>query len=81
MKSDTESAQRASNSNEEDEFPTLSQDEKDMRRMGKVQETKVGSVRRADADVVFDMKQRNFGLLPLLGFTTIMLCSWQSIFP
>ncbi|KAF1974223.1 amino acid transporter, partial [Bimuria novae-zelandiae CBS 107.79] len=24
---------------------------------------------------------RNFGLLPLLGFTTIMLCSWESAFP
>ena len=25
--------------------------------------------------------QRNFGLLPLLGFTTIMLNSWESVFP
>ncbi|KAF2182538.1 hypothetical protein K469DRAFT_740232 [Zopfia rhizophila CBS 207.26] len=26
------------------------------------------------------MEQRNFGLLPLLGFTTIMLNSWESVF-
>ncbi|ORY16633.1 amino acid/polyamine transporter I [Clohesyomyces aquaticus] len=55
----------ASNGHEEVvDWSTLSPDEKDMLRMGKVQQTR-----------------RNFGLLPLLGFTTIMLNSWESVFP
>lgn len=41
-----------------------SQDEADMIRMGKAQQTR-----------------RNFGLIPMLGFTTIMLCSWESLYP
>ncbi|KAF2112037.1 amino acid/polyamine transporter I [Lophiotrema nucula] len=66
-KGDTEVSQGAHNGLVDDNFddsPGLSNDEKDMRRMGKIQQTK-----------------RNFGLLPLLGFTTIMLNSWESVFP
>lgn len=58
----------------------LSNDEKDMIRMGKLQQTKVSIVLPYQIAAI-DLLQRNFGLLPLLGFTTIMLNSWESVFP
>ncbi|KAF2268243.1 amino acid transporter [Lojkania enalia] len=49
---------------EEGDTSGFSNDEKDMMRMGKLQQTK-----------------RNFGFLPLVGFATIMLATWESVFP
>lgn len=82
IETDTKLPQGASVAYDEDlDSSGLSPDEKDMRRMGKVQETRVRSVLHSDADNVLTVRQRNFGLLPLLGFTTIMLNSWECVFP
>jgi hypothetical protein len=57
---------------EEANTSNLSRDEKDMRRMGKVQETKVRYYNDGNTFVP-NLKQRNFGLLPLLGVSLSFL--------
>ncbi|KAF2471005.1 putative amino acid permease [Lindgomyces ingoldianus] len=65
LENTSEFVKGASSAHDDDvNLSALSTDERDMLRMGKLQQTR-----------------RNFGLLPLLGFTTIMLNSWESVFP
>ena len=62
----------SSDNTKEANTSSLSRDEKDMRRMGKVQETKVRQYNGGNTFVA-NLKQRNFGLLPLLGVSLSFL--------
>jgi hypothetical protein len=57
----------SNNNAEEANTSSLTRDERDMRRMGKVQETNVRQHNSGNTRNVANLKQRNFGLLPLLG--------------
>lgn len=56
------------------------QDDRDMERLGKVQEFKVRVLRlmskHAGAD---EPQQRNFRFYSILGFTTTLMATWESI--
>ena len=55
-------------------------DQHDMRRVGKTQELRVGGGR--DAFAVRMLKyslQRNFRLISVLGFTAVLMCTWEAI--
>jgi choline transport protein len=58
-----------------------SQDERDMERLGKAQQFKVGRVSWTWGRwrIELTQKQRNFRFFTILGLTTTLMCSWESI--
>ena len=55
-------------------------DQHDMRRVGKTQELRVGGGRQAFAVHMLKYPlQRNFRLISVLGFTAVLMCTWEAI--
>ena len=55
-------------------------DQHDMRRVGKTQELRVGGGRRLFAGLMLKCSlQRNFRLISVLGFTAVLMCTWEAI--
>jgi hypothetical protein len=63
---------------------TQDQDEADMAKLGMRQETKVSRwmcLSKNRYEPFTDCDQRRFGLVTILGFTTTMMCTWESALP
>jgi hypothetical protein len=55
-------------------------DQHDMRRVGKTQELRVGGVQCAFTVRMLKCSlQRNFRLISVLGFTAVLMCTWEAI--
>jgi hypothetical protein len=55
-------------------------DQHDMRRVGKTQELRVGRGQCVFAVLVLKCSlQRNFRLISVLGFTAVLMCTWEAI--
>jgi choline transport protein len=55
-------------------------DQHDMRRVGKTQELRVGGGRQAFTALILKCSlQRNFRLISILGFTAVLMCTWEAI--
>lgn len=55
-------------------------DQHDMRRVGKTQELRVGGGRQSFAVLMLKCSlQRNFRLISVLGFTAVLMCTWEAI--
>lgn len=55
-------------------------DQHDMRRVGKTQELRVGGDRSVFAVRMLKCSlQRNFRLISVLGFTAVLMCTWEAI--
>lgn len=62
------------------------QDDRDMERLGKAQQLKVGAAlwgSRGDPEQILNkstnVSQRNFRFYSILGFTTTLMATWESI--
>ena len=54
-------------------------DQHDMRRVGKTQELRVCGDMSSSFDVLMNSLQRNFRLISVLGFTAVLMCTWEAI--
>jgi hypothetical protein len=55
-------------------------DQHDMRRVGKTQELRVSGGQHAFAILMLKCSlQRNFRLISVLGFTAVLMCTWEAI--
>jgi choline transport protein len=56
-------------------------DQKDMARVGKTQELRVGRIllRVKFRATLANHQQRNFRFISILGFTAVLMCTWEAV--